>query len=329
MPLRFTKDKHLWLIAGGAVLLVVAAILALTWHRGSRLAVTVTVSLPGRTTTVAPTTTAATTTATTPTPPSPSVPMSWDGAGAIISNVGDAGPSELGQTLRAAGFDWVALYLGDPDAASPPDEGWLYRFELASGGLPIGGWSVLGDNPTSDAAAAVQLVQQDHLAFYIADAEATYGYTSGTGESSERFARSQAFVTAFRAAEPNLPAGISSYCRPDQHDLDWSQWANAGFVFLPQAYFNDFGANAAPAACVMGAAKWFPAADVHPTVGSYTGMRGQVAPATWARLLEQAHTTGFSIFPAEVGMTTADWQSYGNAIATLGIAKVFYKIARG
>jgi hypothetical protein len=323
--MRFTKDKHLRLLAGGIVLLGIAAILALTLHHTPRKAVTVTVSVPGRTTTVAPTTTTATTTAATttappPPPPPPSVPMSWDGAGAIVWHLGDVEPTALGQSLRAAGFDWVAVYLGDPDATSPPDPSWLERFELASG-LPIGGWSVLGDNPVSDAATAVQLVQQDHLAFYIADAEATYGYTAGANKSSTRFARSRTFVDAFRAAEPSLPAGVSSYCRPDEHDLDWSAWATAGFVFLPQAYVNDFGPVAAPAACVLGAAKWFSTANVHPTVGSYTGVRGLVSPARWAQLIAQAHTTGFSIYPAEVAMPAANWQAYGDAITKLGIAK--------
>ncbi|HEY3962424.1 MAG TPA: hypothetical protein VGL84_07835 [Gaiellaceae bacterium] len=297
-------------------------------RQGPRQAVTVTVSVPVRTTTTAPATTAPATTApattapttTAPVAPPPLVPMSWDGAGAIVWHLSDAEPTQLGQAMRAAGFDWVAVYLGDPQTASPPDPSWLDRFELASG-LPIGGWSVLGDNPAADAATAVQLVQQDHLAFYIADAEATYGYTAGANKSSTRFARSHTFVKAFRAAEPNLPAGVSSYCRPDEHDLDWSAWANAGFVFLPQAYVNDFGPVAAPAACVLGAAKWFSAANVHPTVGSYTGVRGLLSPAQWSQLLAQAHTTGFSIYPAEVAMPTANWQAYGDSITKLGIAK--------
>jgi hypothetical protein len=326
--MRFTKDKHLRLIALGALLFAVAAILAVLWQRSPGNAVTVTVSVPGRTTTVAPATTSTTATTTVaPAPPPASVPMSWDGAGALVVHLDDIGPAELGHSLRAAGFDWVAVDLGGADAP-PPDAGSLDRLRLASG-LPVGGWSVLGEDPAADAAAAAQLVQQDNLAFYIADAEAPYGYTDSASDSPERFARSQMFVDAFRAAEPNLPAGVSSYCRPDEHDLDWSAWVKAGFVFLPQAYVNDFGAKVAPAACVLGAAKWFPLANVHPTVGSYAGVLGQVAPARYAQLLAQAHTVGFSIYPAEVGMTADGWQTYGAAITNLGIAKLFYKIARG
>lgn len=320
-------------MAAGAVLFAVALVLALVLRQGPRQAVTVTVTVPGRTTTTVPTTTASTTTVptttaptttapttTAPVPPPPSVPMSWDGAGAIIWHAGDAGPTQLGETLHAAGFGWVALYLGGPGEPSAPDPGWLYRFELASG-LPIGGWSVLGDDPATDAATAAQFVAQDHLAFYIADAEAPYGYTQGITKSAVRYARSQTFVTAFRKAEPTLPAGVSSYCRPDEHDINWSAWVSGGFVFLPQAYVNDFGADVAPAACVQGAAHWFAAANVHPTVASYSGTFGFTSPARFAQLLAQAHTTGFSIYPAEVGMTPADWQTYGDAITKLGIAK--------
>jgi hypothetical protein len=314
---RLPNNRHFWLAAAGALLLGVALVLALAWHRGPRNAVTVTVSVPVRTTTEGTTTAPTTTTPATQPPP---VALSWQGAGAIVVHIGDIGPTELGKTLRAAGFDWVAVFLGGPGEPSPPQPGDLYRLELASG-LPVGGWSVLGDDPAADAATAVQLVTQDHLAFYIADAEAPYGYTDGSSTSSTRYARSKIFVDAFRAAEPTLPAGVSSYCRPDQHDLDWGAWAKAGFVFLPQAYVNDFGAKVAPAECVRGAAQWFPASDVHPTVASYAGTRGIVTASRFAELLAQAHTTGFSIYPAEVGMTPADWQTYAHAIATLGIAK--------
>ncbi|HEV2592384.1 MAG TPA: hypothetical protein VGU02_10875, partial [Gaiellaceae bacterium] len=196
------------------------------------------------------------------------------------------------------------------------DTDWIRRFQLASG-LPVGGWSVLGDDPTADAAAAVHAVHADALSFYIADAEAPYGYTFESTQSGERYTRSRRFVTAFRAAEPTLPAGVSSYCRADQHDLDWAAWARGSFVFLPQAYVNDFGRSVAPAACVRGAAKWFAPSHVHPTIGSYQGIKGIVQPATWIALLHASPSKGFSVYPAEVGMSPENWQAYGAAIKTL------------
>src|SRR5581483_1227679 len=292
------------LLAAGAVLLVVAVVLALVFHHHTtRPAASVTVSLPAHTTTA---TTAPPPTTTAPPTPPPTVAMSWQSAGALVVHTDSIDPAQLGQEMRSAGFGWLALDLANFDP------NWVYRFKLASG-LPVGGWSVLGGDAQADAQAAVQSVQQNGLAFYIADAESEYGYTqNGNVESSAAYARSRQFVSTFRAAEPSLPAAVSSYCRPDEHDLDWSAWANAGFEFLPQAYVNDFGDRPAPAACVGGAAKWFPSSRVHPTIGSYSGvLEGFVSPARWIALLRAAHTTGFSIYPAEVNMSPQDWQAYG------------------
>jgi hypothetical protein len=315
------------LLALGAALFAVAVILALTLRGGSKKARSVTVTVPTHpaTTTVAPPPTTAAPpppppTTTAPPPPSPPVAMSWQDAGGMVVHPADVDPTWLGQTMRAAGFGWIALFLGGPGKPAPPDPSWIARFRAASG-LPVGGWSALGPDPAADAAAALQLIKQDGLDFYIADAELVYGYTVGRSTSGSRYERSRVFVDAFRAAEPKLPAAVSSYCSPDQHDIDWSTWANAGFDFLPQAYVNDLGMRLAPAACVLGAAHWFPKSRVHPTVGSYAGMRGILSPQRYAALLHAAGTVGFSVYPAEVGMSAEYWQAYGAAITSLGIAK--------
>lgn len=313
------------LLAAGAALLAVTAVLALTLGRsGARhVALTTTAAPPPTTTTTSvPVTTTATTTQAPSPPPAPPAPvsMSWRAAGGMIWHASDIDPTWLGQQMRTAGFGWVAVYLGGP--ADPPtaDAGWIERFRTASG-LPVGGWSVLGDDPAHDAAAALALIRQYGLAFYIADAEEPYGFTDMSGTSAARLARSRQFVQAFRDAEPTLPAAVSSYCRPDQHDLDWSAWVRGGFAFLPEAYVNALGAQVAPAACVQGAARWFPKSEVHPTVGSYQGAHGFVSPERYAALLHAAGTTGFSIYPAEVGLSDRDWQAYGTAIASLHLAQ--------
>ncbi len=64
----------------------------------------------------------------------------------------------------------------------------------------------------------------------------------------------------------------------------------------------------------------FPLSNIHPTVGSYKGKLGWVKAARFSRLLAEAGTTGFSVYPAETGMYAEDWQAYGNAIASLHIA---------
>jgi len=119
------------LAALGGALAVGVAIAVVITHGHKQAAPT-----PPTTTTVttapAPTTTAPppppTTTQPAPTPPPAAVPMSWDNAGAIVWHSSDVDPTWLGQTLRAAGFGWVAVYLGENGRLKPPD---------SSRGLPV------------------------------------------------------------------------------------------------------------------------------------------------------------------------------------------------
>ena len=159
------------------------------------------------------------------------------------------------------------------------------------------------------------------LDFYIANPEAEYKFSGDDGTSAERYGRSQAFVESFRALEPDRPAAISSYCRADTQDIDWEVWNRTGFVFLPQAYVNDFGRAASPAACAAGAAEFFPADAVHPTVGVYAGQEGEPSPERYAALLDEAGTVGFSVYLAETRMHAGEWRTYGTAIAELAIAR--------
>ncbi len=249
-------------------------------------------------------------TATSATAPAPL----WNDAGALIVHTADVDPAWLGQQMKAAGFGWLAV-----DLNTPPDGTWIARFRAASG-LPVGGWSVLGVSPQSDAATASQLIKRNGLAFYIADAEEPYGYTDLGTTSATRFARSGVFVSSFRKLQPSLPAAVTSYCRADKHDLDWNAWVNGGFVFMPQAYVNDFGMATSPRLCTNAAAKWFPKSAVHPVIGSYAGKQGLVPPLVWAQLLHASGTTGFSIYPAEVGMSAQSWQAFGTNIGSYQLA---------
>jgi hypothetical protein len=245
--------------------------------------------------------------------------MSWDDAGAFVWHADSIDPAVLGSELRTNGFGWAAVFVQDGSAAAPVDPEWIVRFRQASG-LPLGGWGVLRADAVGAARVADEQIRRDGLDFYVADAEAEYGYTGPTGKSGARFLRSQAFVHEFRTLEPTLPAAIASYCRPDQHDLDWKAWSDAGFDFLPEAYVNELGAAANPAECVAGASAWFPAARVHPIVGMYQGSLGLGSATAYAQLLHAAGTTGFSIYLAEQGMTGPKWAAFGQAIAGLGIA---------
>lgn len=275
---------------------------------------------PSAETTTAPETAPPSTTPSSAAPlPAQSTPFSWSEAGAFVWHETDLSPEEVGRQLRMNGFGWVALLLHDGLTVDPVEGDWIARFRKASG-LPVGGWGVLRTAPAEEAALADDLLARYGLDFYIADAEAEYGYSGPDGQDPERFRRSREFVEAFRALRPSFPAGLSSYCRPDEHDLDWAAWNAGGFVFLPQAYVNDFGPALAPTRCVEGARAFFPAGAIHPTIGMYAGRRGSLHGSRYARLLEQAGTVGFSVFLAETGMTPDEWRMLGEAIRTAGIA---------
>lgn len=278
---------------------------------------TTTAPPPPATTTVPPATTAPPPATTAPETPSP-VPFSWQSAGGLVSLADTIDPAVLGEAMRGAGFGWVAVKLADGSTVTTLPPSWIERFRAASG-LPVGGWTVLRDDPVGEAQLAARLVAQDGLDFYVADAEREYAYTNGADKSDERYARSRQFVAAFRAAEPDLPAAISSYCRPDREDIDWGAWAGAGFEFLPQAYVENLGADGDPAVCVRAAAAFFPPARVHPMLGVHPGQDPTPTPAEYGALLVQAGTRGFSVYPAE--NVDGRWDGFADQIRTLAIAQ--------
>jgi hypothetical protein len=195
---------------------------------------------------------------------------------------------------------------------------WVERFREASG-LPVGGWGVLRTEPEREAELAHAALTQHALEFYVANAELEYLYSGAAGPDAERFGRSRRFVAAFRAHRPTMPAALTSYCRADRHDLDWAAWAESAFVFAPQAYVNDFGTAAAPAACVAGARRFFPASAVHPLIGVHVGKAGRPSMSQYAELLERAGVRGFALYPAEV-VTREEWLALGAAVDELELA---------
>jgi hypothetical protein len=252
--------------------------------------------------------------------PQPAVAMSWQGAGAFVWHTRDVDAASLGRTMRGSGFGWVAVLLADGARREPLDARWVDDFREASG-LPVGGWTVLRTQPVREARLAARLVAHYRLDFHIANAERELAYTNDGAWSAERYGRSARYVRAFRRLQPRLPAALSSYCRPDQHDLDWSAWRRGGYAFLPQAYVNDFGSAVAPRACAAAAARFFPTSRVHPTVGAWNGMRGTVQPWRYGRMLAAAGTAGFSVYLAENGMTRDHWRAYGALMVDTGIAR--------
>jgi len=256
-----------------------------------------------------------------PTPPPPaSVAFSWRSAGALVWHETDVEPTLLGRILRETGFGWVAVRVQDGTAEDPVEADWVYRFRLASG-LPVGGWGVLRTEPDAEASLGSELVARYGLDFYIANPEVEYEFSGVDGPSDERSGRSSRFVRTFRASRPQpFPLGVSSYCRPDHHDIDWASWRRAGAAFLPQAYVNDIGDEGSPPACVAASRGVFARDEIHPTIGMHIGVRGTVDVATYVDLLARAGTVGFSVYLAETRMTDTDWRALGAAIDQRGIA---------
>ena len=284
----------------GTALLVATVIIGFATLPDSRSR-DATAAVPPPTTTAAPSSPPPpTTTAAQPVPTSVPVAMSWSSAGGLIVHPDQIDPVLAADEVRADGFGWIAVQIADGETVLPSPSDWLARFRAASG-VPVGGWSVLRDHPEAEAQLAATLLAQDHLDFYIADAEQEYGFTSGTEHSLAHKQRSGEFVAAFRAFEPTMSAALTSYCRPDEHDLDWAAWAAAGFAFLPQAYVDQLGADGTPAVCSTAARQWFPRSSIHPVLGVFPGAIPTPTPAEYAVLLGQAGTTGFSLFPFEDG----------------------------
>ena len=256
-----------------------------------------------------------------PTPPPPaSVAFSWRSAGALVWHETDVEPTLLGQILREAGFGWVAVRLQDGTVEDPVEADWVYRFRLASG-LPVGGWGVLRTEPEAEARLGSELVARYGLDFYVANPEVEYEFSGADGPSDERSGRSSRFVGTFRTLRPSpFPLGLSSYCRPDRHDIDWASWRRVGAAFLPQAYVNDIGAEGSPPACVAASRGVFAREEIHPTIGMHVGLLGTVDVSTYVDLLARAGTVGFSVYLAETRMTDGDWRALGAAIDQRGIA---------
>jgi len=219
------------------------------------------------------------------------------------------------------GFRWIAVQIHEGPTPTNVDEieGWARTWRDA--GVTVGGWGYETSDPEGDAALAASLVDRYGLSFYIANAEIEYKYTQddhgdcppelhpgpGVCWHPEYYGRSERFVNAFRARKPSLPAALSSYGNADRADLDWFAWREAGFPFLPQAYWNEYE-FLDPVTCVDAAvAHGWPKAMVHPTIGIWGGgARGVVTGAEYAARLALTGTRGFSIYLGEV-TPEADW----------------------
>lgn len=208
--------------------------------------------------------------------------------------------------LTANHFAWVAFEVHDGLTALPINPEFLRLTREA--GLVTGAWGALRTEPAQEAALASQLVRDGGYAFYVADAEDAYKADAPGGV----FDRSPAFVKAFRALEPDLPAALTTYGAapaPYVLPIDYAAWRDAGFSLLPEAYTNVSPVNRPDRAVAHAVRAGWPVASVHPVIGVYGGY----AASRYVPQLEAAGTHGFSVFLAD-RMQDADYAALGAAI---------------
>jgi hypothetical protein len=266
------------------------------------------VSTPAPTTTPPAATTPRSTTAPPPAlPPSPTPsPALWDQAGVFVWNTHAFDPRRLVAGLQEGRFAWVAFNVHDGLTETPIDPEFVRLVREA--GFVTGAWGVERDQPEEEAALAVRLVRQWGFAFYIADAEATYKADAGGV-----FTRSKAFVDAFRAGAPDLPAALTTYgAAPTPYVLpiDFAAWRRGGFDLLPQAYVNESALNRPDLTIAHAIRAGWDAGRVHPVVGVYR----QYPAQAYLPLLKAARSHGFSVYLADQ-MSDADYVALGQAIA--------------
>ena len=157
-----------------------------------------------------------------PTLPPPSRPMSWLAAGAFVWHETDVDPGLLGEALRDNGFGWVAVYLHDGVTEDPVEADWVRRFRARQRSAD----RRLGSAPDRSAARRRDSRTSSCAATAWTSTSRTRRPSTGTAGRPARTARDTGArppsSTAFRRLQPTLPAGLSSYCRADMHDLDWA-----------------------------------------------------------------------------------------------------------
>ena len=229
----------------------------------------------------------------------------FNGPGVFIDDPANFSDAQA-KAAHDAGFTWIAAQgynvddKGNPVRREHFTAGWVQHMHDL--GFKVGAWNVLGAQPQADAKAASDLINETHLDMFIADAEAAHKGDAG-GDAS----RSKVFLDAFRATQPHIALGLSTYGAasgnnllgsthdPHAGPMDFQSWADAGAVFMPQVYPKDFGDVYSLDNVVAHSdrAGW-DRSELKPTLGFYRGE----TPEFYANL-KAAGTQGFSVYLGE------------------------------
>lgn len=211
--------------------------------------------------------------------------VDWKRPGMFMFDLGAVETSTGRQTfiswLANNNFGWIVLQCFDGNYPGylrfqQYIPSWISDARMA--GLNVGLWGVQHADPSGDAQRASDQINLWHPDFYIADAEDDYKTDSGGTR-----ANSATFVNAFRSLQPSFKAALTSYGAGSGNNLlgdttnanawvfDYKSWYDAGFHFMPQAYYNQ-SADYRPVLCTRQAkmANW-PLSKVHLVVGIYNG----------------------------------------------------------
>lgn len=203
------------------------------------------------------------------------LPTRWRGKAGLglwVWNATD--PKGHVNKCRSHGYGWLALKVheGTHEYNDPAiiDE---YRRLCAKYKIKFGAWGYCSSPTYEGGIVAAKLAHDFGARFYIADVEAEF-------ERAPR-AASRHFIQGFEhtAKETGYhPTSLwlSSFGRVDLHpDIDYREWARAGWGFMPQAYSCE-SAELQPGACLRHAEDYWPRHLIQPTLGAYAGARGRI-----------------------------------------------------
>lgn len=204
----------------------------------------------------------------------------WDRPGVWVWGIGfiglDVNRTQYIQWAKQYNIGWFTLQVFNGDTLQ--DEAYIetWRDEIRFNGLGFSIWGVLLTDPEGDADRASNAINLYKPDFFIANAEDAYKTDSGGVR-----ARSATFVSEFRAQQPYIKSALSSHGAAAGENVfgsttdvnagvfDYKSWYDAGFHWMPQAYYNQ-STTYEPNLTVRHArrAGW-PYRYVHPTIGVY------------------------------------------------------------
>lgn len=164
--------------------------------------------------------------------------------GSVTDNSHSAA-GRVGVLIEGTNSSWDDLavsagYINQAQAAN-----WFS--DLRAGGVAVGVWGVHHGDPLGDSKRAHDQVTLYDADFYVANAEAAYKADVAGGDKT----RAATFVNDFRSRQPTIKAAMTSEgaaagenkfgdCLDSSIGVyDYKVWYDAGFVFHPQAYWDN------------------------------------------------------------------------------------------